>query len=83
MHNMEVFHPVMRDLLTNHTRFKNFTQAINCSYSINLLFPISIKCAISVFYCLDILWGGTNPYFRYGFVPATTVAAVGKTRQPM
>jgi hypothetical protein len=31
---------------------------------------------------LDILWGGTNPYFRYGFVPGTTAAAVGRTQQP-
>ncbi len=31
---------------------------------------------------LDILWGGTNPYFRYGFVPATTAATVGRTQQP-
>jgi hypothetical protein len=31
---------------------------------------------------LDILSLGTNSYFKYEFVPATPVTAVGETRQP-
>jgi hypothetical protein len=31
---------------------------------------------------VDIQPPGTNPYFRYEFVPATTATAVGVTRQP-